>query len=271
MLHASRAGFYKWLKCRVSKTVDKREKLVEEIKSIHKDSRGNYGSPRVHKELKKRGVHVNHKTVERAMRKNGISSKRKRKFKVITTDSNHDLPIAKNILNREFNKDKPDQAWVSDITYIGTEEGWLYLAVFIDLFSRKILGWSMSSRIDTNLIIDALRMAISRRGKKVTPLVHSDRGSQFASDAFRKELKFRSCEQSMSRKANCWDNAVAESFFGALKTELVHHENFRTHQEAKLMIFDYIETFYNKRRLHSTLNYMSPDEFETKMQQQQVA
>jgi len=201
------------------------------------------------------------------MQKHGIRAKRRKKFKV-TTDSKHNLPIAENLLQRQFHVDEPNQAWVSDITYVSTAEGWLYLATFIDLYSRKVLGWSMSARINTDLVLDAFRMALSKRGTKVTPLVHSDRGSQYASDAFRAELEFRGCLQSMSRKGNCWDNAVAESFFGTLKTEMVHHEKFRTRQEAKQKIFEYIEVFYNRQRLHSTLNYVSPEEFEEQAQPQ---
>lgn len=270
ILDVSRAGYYQWLKGRVSKQAIRRQAVLEEIQSIHVDSRGIYGSPRVHQKLKRKGIHINHKTVESIMQKNGIRAKRRRKFKV-TTDSKHNLPVADNLLQRQFNPDKPNQAWVSDITYIGTDEGWLYLATFIDLYSRKVLGWSMSSRINADLVLNAFRMALSKRGTKVTPLVHSDRGSQYASDLFRAELEFRGCQQSMSRKADCWDNSVAESFFGSLKVEMVHHEKFRTRQEAQHRVFDYIEVFYNRQRLHSTLNYMSPEEFETKMQQPQAA
>jgi putative transposase len=232
-----------------------------EIKSIHEESRGNYGSPRITKALKRKGIHHNHKTVEKVMKENGIKAKRKRRFKV-TTDSKHNLPVAENVLNRRFQAAEQDQAWVSDITYIDTEEGWLYFSVFIDLFSRKVLGWSMSPSMTAEFVLNAFRMAISKRGHKVNPLVHSDRGSQFASDIFRSELELRSCEQSMSRKGNCWDNAVAESFFSTLKTELIHHEKFKTRKEAEAKIFDYVEIFYNKQRLHSTLNYMTPEEFE---------
>ena len=261
VLRVSRAGFYTWLKRGISKQASTRQELLKEIKSIHKGSRGNYGSPRVQKALKKKGIHHNHKTVEKIMKENGISAKRKKKFKV-TTDSNHKLPIAENVLNRQFQTEIKDKVWVSDITYVSTEEGWLYLAVFIDLYSRKVLGWSMSSWITAELVLNAFRMAIAKRGYKVSPLVHSDRGSQYASDLFVDELKLRSCDQSMSRKGNCWDNAVAESFFGTLKTELIHNEKFKTKKEAEEKIFDYVEIFYNRQRIHSTLNYMTPEEFE---------
>ena len=268
VLRVSRAGFYKWLKKGISKQATKRQLLTKEIDSIHKDSRGNYGSPRVQEALKKKGIHHNHKTVEKIMKENGIRAKRKKKFK-ITTDSNHKLPVAENVLNRQFKTEKKDKAWVSDITYVSTEEGWLYLAVFIDLYSRKVLGWSMSSWMNSELVLNAFRMAIAKRGYKVSPLVHSDRGSQYASNLFVDELKLRSCDQSMSRKGNCWDNAVAESFFSTLKTELIHHEKFKTKKEAEVKIFDYVEIFYNKQRLHSTLNYMTPEEFETLNQKEE--
>ena len=197
------------------------------------------------------------------MKKNGIQAKRQKKFKA-TTNSKHGLPVAENLLDRKFSLNKPGQAWVGDITYVATNEGWLYLATWIDLFSRKIVGWSMSSRMTADIAVDSFRMAIFRQ-QKAPELVHSDRGSQYASEVFRDELKKYNCKQSMSRKGNCWDNAVAESFFGTLKNELVHHEKYKTREQARLSIFDYIETFYNKRRLHSHLNYVSPENFEQSM------
>jgi putative transposase len=199
------------------------------------------------------------------MKENGIQAKQKKKFKA-TTDSNHNLPVAKNRLKRNFRAKKPNQVWVSDITYVRTGEGWLYLSAFIDLFSRKVVGWSMSERMTANLAVDAFRMALFRQKRQAPKVVHSDRGSQYASEVFRKELKARGTKQSMSRRGDCWDNAVAESFFGTLKTELVHHERFSTREQARLSIFDYIETFYNRRRLHSYLNYLSPEEFEKGME-----
>jgi transposase InsO family protein len=241
---------------------------LDEIKKIHKNSRGNYGSPRVHKELKRNGTHCNHKTVEKVMKENDIRARRKKRFKV-TTDSKHNLPVAENVLNRQFEAKEKDQVWVSDITYVDTEEGWLYLAVFIDLYSRKVLGWSMSPWMTAEFVLNAFRMAIAKRNGRVNPLVHSDRGSQYASDLLRAELELRSCPQSMSRKGNCWDNAVAESFFSTIKTELIYHEKFKTKKEAEAKIFDYIEIFYNRQRLHSTLNYLTPDEFEMLDQKQE--
>lgn len=202
------------------------------------------------------------------MKENGIRARRKKRFKV-TTDSNHKLPVADNVLNRQFQAKEKDQVWVSDITYVDTEEGWLYLVVFIDLYSRKVLGWSMSPGMTAEFVLNAFRMAIARRNCRVKPLVHSDRGSQYASDLFRAELELRSCIQSMSRKGNCWDNAVAESFFSTLKTELIHNEKFKTKKEAETKIFDYVEIFYNRQRLHSTLNYLTPEEFEMLEQKDQ--
>jgi transposase InsO family protein len=185
----------------------RQEQLLSEIKRIHAESRGIYGSPKVLRELRSKGIIVNHKTVEELMKKNGIRAKRKKKFKA-TTDSNHNLPIAKHRLKRNFEAKKPNQKWVSDITYIHTGEGWLYLAAFIDLYSRKVVGWSMSARMTADIVVDAFRMALFRQKRKAPRLVHSDRGSQYASDAFRSELKAHGCKQSMSRKGNCWDNGV---------------------------------------------------------------
>lgn len=261
VLCASRSGYYEWRKGKVNPRLLRQEQLLEQIKKVYEESRGNYGSPRITRELRKNGIVVNKKTVAELMKENGIQAKHKKKFKA-TTDSNHKLPVAKNRLRRNFKTSKPNHVWVSDVTYIPTDEGWLYLAAFIDLFSRKVVGWSMSERMKADLVVNAFRMAIFRQKRKAPKIVHSDRGSQYASEAFRKELKAHGCKRSMSRKGDCWDNAVAESFFGTLKTELVHHEKYQTREQARLSIFDYIETFYNRRRLHSYLNYISPDDFE---------
>ena len=190
-----------------------------------------------------------------------VSAKQKRKFKV-TTDSKHNLPVAPNLLNREFKVEEPDRVYVSDITYIWTNEGWLYLAVILDLFSRQIVGWSLNRRMSRILIMDALRMAIWRRHPTPGLLFHSDRGSQYCSDDFQKMLKDNAMISSMSRKGNCWDNSVAESFFGSLKTERVYSSTYKTRDEARKDIVDYIEMFYNSRRRHSYLGYVSPKEFE---------
>jgi len=265
VLNASRSTYYDWRTGRVPPRILRQQELLEEIKRIHKGSRGIYGSPKILEELRSRGIVVNHKTVEELMKKNGIQAKRKKKFKA-TTNSNHSLPVAPNLLKRNFTATKPNQVWVSDITYIPTMEGWLYLSTFIDLSSRKVVGWSMSSRMTADIVVDAFRMAVFRQKRQAPAMVHSDRGSQYASEVFRDELKKHACKQSMSRKGDCWDNAVAESFFGTLKNELVHHEKYKTREEARLSIFDYIEMFYNKRRLHSYLNYVSPEEFEKSME-----
>jgi len=263
VLKASRSGYYEWREGRVSPRELNRQALLAEIKRIHDESRGAYGSPKILKELRKAGVVCNHKTVEDLMQEHGIRAKRCKKFKV-TTDSKHNLPISKNRLKRNFRTKKPNRAWVSDLTYIWTDEGWLYLAVFIDLFSRKIVGWSMSNRMTADIVVNAFRMGLFSQHGHAPKLVHSDRGSQYASQLFRDELKKHHCKQSMSRKGDCWDNAVAESFFATIKTELIYQEKYKTREEAKLAVFDYIEVFYNKKRLHSYLGYMSPDEFENK-------
>jgi transposase InsO family protein len=260
VLNVSRSGFYDWRRRGVSPRELRRQDLLAEIRKIHEQSRGNYGSPRIVRELRKNGIVCNRKTVEELMKENGIRAKRSKKFKA-TTDSNHSLPVAKNRLKRKFKTKKPNKVWVSDITYIPTNEGWLYLAVFIDLFSRKVVGWSMSSRMTADLVVNAFRMGLFRQ-HRAPRMVHSDRGSQYASEAFRKELKSHNCLQSMSKKGDCWDNAVAESFFGTLKCELIHHERFNSRESAQLSVFDYVETFYNRQRLHSYLNYMTPEEFE---------
>jgi transposase InsO family protein len=193
------------------------------------------------------------------MKENNLSPKRKRRFKA-TTDSKHDLPIKENVLCRQFTVTKPNVTWVSDITYIDTKQGWLYLAVFIDLYSRKVVGWSAQSTMTAELVLQAYHQGVVSSG--TTPLlVHSDRGSQYASDLVREALKRTNCIQSMSRKGNCWDNAVAESFFGTLKSELTHRIIFETREQAQNELFDYIEIFYNRRRLHSVLGYYSPEEF----------
>lgn len=234
------------------------------MKQIFEESRQTYGIRRVEKELKRRGEAVNRKLVARLMKELEIAPKRKRRFKA-TTDSKHDMPVSEHLLKRQFGALQPNLVWVSDITYIDTREGWLYLAVFIDLYSRKVVGWSMSDRMTADLIVNAYEMATQRRKILAPSLVHSDRGSQYASDLFRKALKkCKKVKQSMSRKGNCWDNAVSESFFGALKSECIYRTIFNTREEAEMAIFDYIEIFYNKVRLHSTLGYVSPAEFEEK-------
>lgn len=257
-LEVSRSGYYKWLKGGVTPRQEKRIKLLKRILEIFENSRENYGSPRIYEQLRSEGWKVNHKTVEKLMQQNEIQARIRRKYKT-TTDSNHKLPIAPNLLEQNFTAEEPDEVWVSDITYIATGQGWLYLCVFIDLFTRSVVGWSMAANMKASLVQDAFRMGVGKRGR--APIVaHSDRGSQYASELFRSELDRHDCIQSMSRKGNCWDNAVAESFFGSLKSELIYRENFSSRIKLTMAVFDYIEIFYNKQRLHSALGYLTPEE-----------
>ncbi|MEC8569360.1 MAG: IS3 family transposase, partial [Pseudomonadota bacterium] len=235
--------------------------LVERIIEHHKNSRKTYGYRRIHEELYDEGLSVSETRVRRLMKHNGIKAKLKKRFKV-TTDSNHTNRIHENILARNFKAESPNQSWVSDITYIPTKEGWLYLAVIMDLFSRKIIGWAMDSRMQESLTINALNMALLQRKIKSPLLLHSDRGSQYAATNYQTILNNNSITCSMSRRGNCWDNAPMESFFHTLKVELVHHESFKTREEAKQALFDYIEVFYNRQRRHSAINYKSPEQFE---------
>jgi putative transposase len=263
VLEVSRSGFYAWEDRDPSKRSMDDEKLCVEIVAIHKASRGTYGSPRVHAELQALGIAVSRKRVARLMRTLGLESPRKKRFKA-TTDSKHDMPVADNVLDRQFEVEAPDLAWVTDITYVWTDEGWLYLAAILDLFSRRVVGFAMSDRIDRALVLQALKLAAGRRVPNAGLTHHSDRGSQYASSDYRKALGDLDIVCSMSRKGNCWDNAVAESFFATLKTELVYRRRFATRAEAREVIFDFIETFYNSHRRHSTLGYLSPMEFENK-------
>lgn len=236
--------------------------MSKKIEKIHQDSRQTYGSPRIQAALAFQGFPISRQRVMRLMAKLGINAQLKRKFKV-TTDSNHLLPIAENILARNFTANEPDQAWVADITYIWTTEGWLYLAVIIDLFSRKVVGWSMAEHMRTELILTALDAALGQRMPAESGLLfHSDRGSQYASHDYQNALLQANINCSMSRRANCWDNAVAESFFGTIKTEFIHHNTFPTRAIARTAIVEWIEVFYNRQRLHSTIGFLSPVQFE---------
>ncbi len=264
VLEVTRSGFYAWQARDPSEHVIDDQKLALEIAAIHKASGDTYGSPRVHAELLlAKGLEVSRKRVARLMRELGIKSRRKRRFKA-TTDSRHHLPVADNILDRKFEVAAPDVAWVTDITYVWTDEGWLYLAAILDLFSRRVVGLAMSERIDRALVIEALRVAIGRRMPDAGLVHHSDRGSQYASGDYQKALDELGVVCSMSRKGNCWDNAVAESFFATLKTECIYSRRFATRAEAREAIFHFIEVFYNRHRRHSTLGYVSPMEFEMK-------
>jgi len=262
VLGVSRSGYYAWReRQKKQEQDDSRRALIEHIRRIHKKSRRTYGSPRVHAELRAEGVICNHKRVARLMRLEGIQGRRKRR-KVVTTDSRHAYPVAPNLLNREFEAEAPNEKWVADITYIPTREGWLYLAVVMDLYARKIVGWSMSHQITANLVEDALRMALYERQPDPGLLHHSDRGSQYASEQIRRILANNQIEISMSRSGNCYDNAVMESFFSTLKCEQVHYQDYKTRMEASRDIFEYIAGFYNTVRRHSTLGFLSPNQFE---------
>lgn len=261
VLQVSRSGFYGWRRRPPSEQAKRRCALTVKIKSVHEQSRQTYGSPRVHRELLAQGQECSENTVARIMAQNSMKSRIKHKFKA-TTDSNHDHPVADNLLNRNFEQTDVNQTWASDITYISTHEGWLYLAIVIDLFSRMIVGWSMSSRINAQLTIDALEMAIARRCPGQGLLHHSDRGSQYACKDYQQLLKRHSMIASMSRKGDCYDNASAESVFGTIKTEWVNWQDYLTRQQGRESLFEYMEVFYNCQRRHSSLNYMSPKDFE---------
>ena len=267
ILGVSRSGFYDWSERGLSARAREDEKLKVHIAAIFERYEGRYGCPRIHAELRADGFHVSRKRVARLMILLGLKCRRKRRFKA-TTDSNHALPVAENVLDRKFEVDAPDVAWVTDITYVWTSEGWLYLAAILDLFSRRVVGFAMSNRIDRALVLEALRMAVGRRVPNAGLIHHSDRGSQYASADYQRALDELGVTCSMSRKGNCWDNAVAESFFATLKTELVYLTKFKTREEAKRAIFDFIESFYNHRRRHSTLGYVSPVEFENQFDQE---
>ena len=263
-LGVSRSGYYAWRSRKPSAAEVRREELTAEVKQIHAQVKGRYGSPRIHAELVARGTTCCVNMVARVMRAAGIAAKTKRKFKQ-TTDSNHSMPVAQNVLAREFNPDEPNASWVADITYVATREGWLYLAVVEDLFSRMVVGWSMAETMTSRLVVDALEMALLRRLKgssSSTLVAHSDRGSQYASEHYQRRLAEERIACSMSRRGDCWDNAPMESFFASLKKELVHHEDYATRAQARASIFEYIEAFYNRARRHSALGYVAPAEYE---------
>lgn len=261
VLEVSRSGYYAWVSRPQSRRELENEALTEKIKSIHTKSRKTYGSPRIHRKLLSEGFRCSRGRVAQLMRNHEIRAQTKRRF-VVTTDSKHDFPVAKNLLDRQFDVAEPNRVWVSDITYIPTSEGWLYLATTLDLYSRKIVGWSMDSSMSRELVLDALDMAVRAR-KPATGLIHhSDRGSQYASGDYRKALDQHGMLCSMSRKGDCWDNAVMESFYRSLKTELVYQRTYSTREEARREIFEYIEVFYNRQRMHSYLGYLCPTDYE---------
>jgi len=261
VLEVSTAGFYAWAKRPESERALENRKLVTEIHAIHAESRRTYGSPRVLVELRARGHDVGKNRVARLMSENGIEARRKKKFRR-TTDSRHDHPVAENVVARNFKTSMPNEVWVTDITYIWTREGWLYLAAILDLFSRRVVGWAASASLHRDLVFDALDEALRSRNVRPGLVHHSDRGCQYASHDYRGRLDANGIVCSMSRKGDCWDNAVAESFFATLKGELVDRADFATRAEAVNALFDYIEVFYNRQRRHSSLGYATPAEFE---------
>jgi transposase InsO family protein len=261
-LEVSPAGYYAWRRRPPSAREQRRETLVVEIRAIHAEVKARYGSPRIHAELRARGQDCCVNTVAKLMRDNDVAAKTKRKFRCTTTDSNHNLPVADNLLDRQFNPAEANEVWLADITYIPTREGWLYLAAVEDLYSRRVVGWAMAEHMESRLVVDALEMAVQRRLPDEGLLAHSDRGSQYASDHYQRLLAKHGIACSMSRRADCWDNAPMESFFASLKKELVHDADFATRAEARAALFEYIEVFYNGQRRHSSLGYVAPAEYE---------
>jgi transposase InsO family protein len=260
-LRVSRSSYLRWHGGTDRPHAARDAELSREIFTIHEANRGVYGSPRIHQVLKQRGERVSRKRVARLMREAEITAQPERR-RVITTDSDHDQPIADNVLNRDFTATAPNQKWVTDITYIPTDEGWLYLSAIVDLFSRKVVGWSMGATMAVDLVLRSLDAALADRKPTAELIHHSDRGSQYASGWYRDRLNASNITISMSRRGNCHDNACAESFWGRLKVELIYRQRFATRDDARQAIFRYIETFYNRTRLHSALGHVSPNEYE---------
>jgi putative transposase len=261
VLNVSTSGYYDWLDRPACTTERMNKRLLSKIRCFHQSSRQTYGSPRIHKDLLSSGEHVSVNRVAKLMKAAEIQSKMSKRF-IITTNSKNTLAPAPDRLKRVFRTTQPNQAWVSDTTFIRTRQGWLYLAIMLDLYSRQVIGWAMSDRNNAKLVIDALQMAIARRHIKNPVIIHSDQGSTYASGDYQQLLSQHGMLPSMSRKGECYDNAVAESFFGTLKTEWVDDEDYRTREQAKQSLFEYIEVFYNRQRRHSYLGYVSPNEYE---------
>ena len=263
VLKVSRSGFYAWRRRPPSARARRQEELLEKIRIAHQENQELYGSPRVHRALLIDGQSVSRNTVARLMRQAKIRAKNRRRFIPRTTNSAHQKPVADNKLNRDFAASSINRKWLADITYIPTDEGWLYLAAVLDCFGRRIVGWSMADHLETDLAADALKMALLQRSPRGRDLLHhSDRGVQYASEDYQQLLKEKGIEASMSGRGDCYDNAMMESFWATLKTELVHQQRYQTHEEARRSIFEYIEVFYNRKRLHSSLGYVSPESFE---------
>jgi transposase InsO family protein len=261
-LGASRAGYYAWRQRPRSTRQQRRDALLVEVRAVHAEAKGRYGSPRVHAELAARGHDCCVNTVARLMRDNGIAAKTAKKFRRATTDSDHGLPVADNLLGRQFDPAAPNESWVADITYIPTREGWLYLAAVEDLYSRRVVGWALAEHMESRLAVDALELAVQRRLPGAGLVAHSDRGSQYASEHYQLLLARHGITCSMSRRADCWDNAPMESFFATLKKELVHGADFATRAAARAAVVEYVEVFYNNKRRHSSLGYVAPAEYE---------
>jgi transposase InsO family protein len=262
VLGVTRSGYYAWRGRPQSPRARRQAQLVQAIETVHRESRGTYGSPRMHKALESRGQGCSVNTVAKLMRLFGVRARTARRFVVRTTESRHNEPVAPNVLNREFYPERPNTVWAGDITYIPTGEGWLYLAVVLDLYSRRVVGWATADHLRTELVRRALGMALQQRRPETSLLHHSDRGVQYASGDYQRLLASHGLEVSMSRTGECYDNAVVESFFGTPKQELVHQEQYVNRAAARRSLFEYIEVFYNRQRLHSTLGYRSPVQFE---------
>ena len=267
VMHVTRSGYYAWATRRPSRRQREEGQLTARIRAIHTASRGTYGSPRITEQLKQDGVTVGRDRVARLLRDLGLVGLPRKRFRQ-TTDSQHQLPVATNVLDRDFDAARPNERWSTDITYLWTAEGWLYLAVVLDLFSRRVVGWALQPHLRTTLALDALEMALGRRGPAAGLVHHSDRGCQYAADAYQRVLRAHGVVCSMSRKGNCWDNAVTESFFATLKTELVHRQPWPTRRGIQDAVAAYIEGFYNPYRLHSSLGYVSPNDYERRQARQ---
>lgn len=261
VLVVSRSGYYDWRNRPPSRRAEANRQLVDDIQRVYTEHKGRAGSPRIAEQLRTEGQAVGTNRVARLMRDEALRAKAARKYKA-TTHSNHSLPVAPNLLEQDFTAAMPNQKWVSDITYIATDEGWLYLAVVLDLYSRLVVGWAMSERMTARLVCDALQMALWRRKRPTGVIIHSDRGSQYCSGDYQRLLLENGLLCSMSKKGDCYDNAAMESWNHSLKVEAIHGERFITRQAAKDQVFDYIEVYYNRKRLHSRLGYLSPEAFE---------
>lgn len=266
----SRSGYYKWLDRPESERDRQHKEWTEQVKKVFEESRQLYGSPKVHARLNQKGTSICERTVARIMKENGIRSKTVKKYRA-TTNSKHAFPVQENVLDQDFSASKPNTKWVTDITYIPTLEGWLYLASVMDLYSRKIIGWHMSERMTKELVLQALKQAHGRQQPLDSVLHHSDRGSQYASNEYQKQLKEYQMIGSMSRKGNCYDNACIESFHSVIKKELIYLNKYKTREEAKQSIFEYIEVFYNSQRIHSSIGYFTPDQFEHMYEERSIA